>query len=153
MLDNILNLVKGPVMEAISNTQGIPENKKTLAMETTTQAFAEGLKQSATSENLAGLASLLNGGSFAGNNSLVQNIEGVISSALTQKVGLSQAVASTIATTVVPLAMKAISGKLSDPGEKGFNLESVLGALAATKGGDEGSQKGGLFSVLGHFFG
>jgi len=151
MLENILSLIKGPVMEAITSNQAVPENKKPQAIEATTSAFAEGLKQNATPDNLAKLAGLLNGGSLSSSSSLVQNMEGVISGALTQKVGLSQGIAATIATAVVPMVMSALSGKIKDPNEKGFNLESVLGSLTGGKTGEGGI--GGVLGSLGHLFG
>ena len=149
MLENVLNLINGPVKELISNNQSIPEEKKTQAVNVTTHAVAEGLGKYLTADNMSKLAGLFNGGTVTtGSNSIVQSVESAVASALTQKVGLSGGIATAIATTVVPAVMNIISGKINDPNEKGFNLESLIHTF--TTGSND---KGGILGTLGKLFG
>ena len=149
MLDSILNLVKDTVANTVNSNGSVPEDKKSQTVETTTHAVANGLKENFTLGNMSNLINLFSSGSSAGSNPITNNIASTVTSALIQKVGLSQSVANMISTTVVPLVMKVISGKVNDPNEKGFNVESLIETFSG--GGD--NKGGGLLSSLGKLFG
>ena len=138
MLDNILNLVKEHVGDIISQNSDVPEEKKGQAVEATTHAIKSGLL-----DNISGLTGLFTGN---GDSSIINKVENVVSNTLTSKVGLSAVTASSIASSVVPTIINAISGKIQDPNDKGFNLESVIGALT-------GGKDGGLLNKIEGFFG
>ncbi len=125
MLDQIMNLVKGQVSDAIGGMKGIPEEKKEAAVQTTAHSLLDGLKQNATPSGLSSLLGLGGGGGSAAGMS--SGLEGGVVSALTSKVGLSPAIAQKIAATVIPLVMSLFKKKVDDPKEPGFNLESLLG--------------------------
>jgi len=148
MLDNILNLVKDTVAHSISGNNNIPEEKKYQAVETTTHAVTDGLKNNLNLGNMSNLMNLFNGGSSATSNPITNNIIGTVTSELVQKVGLSQSVANIISTSVVPLVMSVISGKVNDPNEKGFNIESLIHTFS-------GSENNGnsILGSLGKLFG
>lgn len=140
MLDNILDLVKNEVSSAISQNIDIPDNQKAQAVEATTNAVKDGF-----TNNLSGLTSLFSGG---GDGSIIDKIKDLVSGALTSKVGLNADTASSIASSIVPTIVSAISGKIQDPNSKGFNLESVIGAFT----GGESPSAGGLLGKIAGFF-
>lgn len=148
MLDSILNIVKEKAMDVISNNAGVPEEKKQDAVQTTTSALADGLKQNLNMSNLSALSGLLGGGSSSA-NPIINNIKSTVVNELTSKVGLSQGIATTIATTVISAVMNVLSKKVSDPNEKGFNLESIVGAFTGGSGSGSG---GDLLGSLGKLF-
>lgn len=146
MLDNILNLVKETIADSISSNSNVPEDKQAATIETATHAVTNGLKDNFTLSNLSSLTSLFGGSGSVSNNSITNNIIGSVTSELIQKVGLSQSVANVISTTVVPLVMKVISGKVNDPNEKGINVESLIETFS-------GSSGHGLLSSISKLFG
>lgn len=149
MLDSILNIVKEKAMDVIANNSQIPEEKKQETVQTTTHALADGLKQNLNLSNLSGLSSLFGGGNASSSNPIVNNIQSTVVNELTQKVGLSQGLATTIASTVISAVMNVLSKKVNDPNDKGFNLESIVGAFTGKSGSGSG---GDLLGSLGKLF-
>ena len=139
MLDNILNLVKNIAGDAISNNAEVPANKKDIAIETTTNAVTDGLKS-----NIGNIAGLLGSGD---SSALVNTMKDTVVSALLEKVGLNSNTANSIASAVIPAVINALSGKIDDPNDKGFSLESVVEAFAGSEG------IGGLLGKIGGLFG
>lgn len=155
MLDNILNIVKEKAMDVVTGSNAIPEEKKLQTVEATTNALADGLKQNLHIGNISQLTSLFGGGSSPVENPMISSIKNNVINALTQKVGLSQGIATTIATTVVSAVMKTFSNKVNDPNDKGFNLDSLIGAFTGGNGGNAQngeSSAGGLLGSLGKLF-
>lgn len=155
MLNNIISAIKGPVMNLISNNQAVPEEKKSAAIETTTNALTDGLKQNMTPANLSKLAGLFSenktSSALDAANPMLQNIESNIVSELVQKVGLSSSVSSSLAKSIVPMVVSAISGKISDPNQKGFSMDSVITALGSGSN-EEDDKSGNIMSSIGKLF-
>lgn len=148
MLEKIMDLVKGQAMDTVGGMDGIPEDKKSAAVETTAHSLVDGLKKYATPDNLSAITSLLGmGRSGGGTGGMVQGLESGVVSALTSKVGLSPSIAQTIASTVIPAVMSLLKNKVDDDNEPGFNLESLVGSLAGKSSG------GGVMGMLGNIFG
>lgn len=156
MLDNLMSLVKGTVQSAITENKDIPQAKKKLAASTATEALTSSLKNNLDLGSLTEIAGMFGSGSKTpSTSSLMKNplISGIINnvvSSLISKVGLSKTVANSAASSIVPMVLSMISSKISDPKEKGFNLESVLGSLT---GGSGSSSAGNILGSLGKLFG
>jgi len=153
MLDSVLNIVKEQAMKAISNNSEVPAEKREETIQTATHAVADGLQQNLNLGNMSNIASLFGSGSGLASNPIVNNIEGTVVNALVQKVGLSQGIASTVATTVINAVVNALSHKVNDPNDKGFNLESIVGAFTGGKQNGNNSSSGNILSSLGKLFG
>jgi hypothetical protein len=69
-------------------------------------------------------------------------------SELVKKVGLSQSVANTITSIIIPAVLSAISNKINDPKDKGFNINSLVEAFTG-----ENSRQGGILNSLGKLLG
>lgn len=139
MLDNILDLVKNVAGETIANNAEVPADKKDITIQTTTSAVTDGLKN-----NIGNIAGLFGSGD---SSALINNIEDTVVSTLVEKVGLNSNTANSIASAVIPAVVKALSGKVNDPNDKGFSLESVVEAFGG------GSGIGGLLGKIGGLFG
>lgn len=111
--------------------------KKQQAVEETTKTVADGLKQNITPGNISGLKSLFTGGGASSitGNPIVQNIEKMVINTLIQKVGLSPNISNSVASSIVSAVAGNLSNKVQDPNEKGFDLQSLIGAF--TGGGNK----------------
>lgn len=146
MLEGIIDLVKDQVLPAITNNSAIPTDKKEAAVETTTSTIVDGLKEHFTPDNLASITSLFSGSGSAGGGDIVSGLQSSVVNALSEKVGLNKDIANSIASAVVPAIMSLFSQKVNDPNDKGFSIESIVGAF-----GGKGS--GGILGALGGLFG
>ena len=157
MLEKIMDLVKGQVMNTVDGNSEIPEDKKTETIETTTHSLIDGLKKYATPENLSSLTSMLGiGGQHQAaplqTNGMASGLEANVVSALTSKVGLKPELAQTIASTVIPAVMSLFKKKVDDDNEPGFNIGSLVSTLTGGKSGNSASS-GGVMDMLGGIFG
>lgn len=145
MLDSIISLVKNYTQEAIANNASVPDEKKGAAVEAATTAIAQGFEQHLTPSNLSSVTDLFSGNS-GGGNAIATSLQSMVSNALTSKVGLSSGIASGIAGSLIPVIVNALSKKVNDPNEKGFNIESMIGAVSGKSGS-------GILGSIGKLFG
>lgn len=150
MLDGILDLIKDQALGAVTQA-GVPADKQEAAVETTASSIVDGLKDQLSLDNISSIMSLFGGSSsssspVAASNPVVSSIQGTVVSSLSEKVGLSPAVANTIASTVVPALIGLLSKKSNDPDDS-FDFGSLLQSF--TGGGD--STGGFLGGILGKF--
>ncbi|MFT3994626.1 MAG: hypothetical protein QM660_09990 [Dysgonomonas sp.] len=139
MLNNILSIVKEVAQNAVANNTDIPGDKKNEVVETTAGAITTGL-----TSNLSNLSDLF---SSSGGGNIVDTIQKTVVTTLSEKLGLDASIANGIATSVVPAVVSALSGKINDSKEEGFNLESIVGALSGSK-----DKEGGILSSLVSMF-
>lgn len=147
MLDGILDLIKDHALGAITNNADVPDDKKDAAVETTTNAIADGIKNNLSLDNVSSLLGLSDGDSDLTNNQTVNSIQTSVISSLSEKVGLSKEVAGSIASAVVPVLLQLLSKKSGDSNDS-FSFDSLLKSF--TGGSEKG---GGILSTLGKLFG
>lgn len=138
MLDEILGIVKDVTSEAINKNTSIPNDKKDLAVETSTDSIA-----SALTSNLGEIGSLFSGNGDS--SSLMKTIQDSVVGSLMKKVGLDSDIAKNLVSSMLPMVVGALTDKLGDNNGGGLDLESVAKALSNGKGG------GGFGDVLGAF--
>ncbi len=142
-----MSLVKGEVSKVVSDVPGVPADKKAATVETATSSLLGSLKGQLNTKNLPDLLSAFSGGGGAA-SSKTGAIGSSVVTALTQKVGLSPAVAQQIVSKAVPLVMSLFAKKVADDNEPGFNIGSLLGGLASHADGGTASG-GGIGKMLG----
>lgn len=147
MLSQVMDLVKGYAQKAVDNNPQIPAEEKESVANTATDAMKDGLLS-----NLSGLTSLFSGNagsnsnsSTPGGSSFVTMLEQKVSGELTRRAGIESGLATVIASSLVPMVIKAISNKVSS-GE--FNVGSLLTSVEG-----EAEKDGGLFGKIGNLFG
>lgn len=132
MLDNILNIVKSTVSNVVSGSEEVPQEKKYQTVETATSAVADGLKRNFNVGNTSNLINLFVGNNASSSNPIMGNIQNSVVSELVKKVGLPQSAANMVSAKIVPMIMSAISGKVNDPNEKGFDIQSLVRTFSGT---------------------
>lgn len=147
MMNDILDLIKNTVGNSINTTKEVPEEKKAATVDTMANALTDGLKSNFTLDNILNIKDLFSKKASVEKNPITNNITETVASSLMQKIGLSPQVANMLSSTVVPLVMKALSGKVNDPNAKGFDIESLIGMF----GGSGGA--GSILGSLGKLFG
>lgn len=156
MLNNLLALIKETTAGMVSENKEIPKDKKEQVIETTTQAFTDGLKQNISLDNLSNLTGLFKKGVDPVSNPLTANIQNSVAEALVNRANLSQGVAGTLASSVVPLIISVVSNRLNDPNGKGFELKSLLNDIWGKEDKQEESNeddKKSLLDRITDFFG
>lgn len=146
MLNNILELIKGTVGNEVAQSNLIPEEKKEETVKTTAQAIGKGLEEHFTIDKISDLTSLFSKESSETNHPVMSGISNTVISDLVQKVGLSKETASSFTSIVIPAVMKALSGKINDPNEQGFNLKSLISSISGS------DSKGGILDSIKKFF-
>jgi len=149
MINEIFNLVEKYAGEVIANNPNVPEAKKDVAIETTTDAVKDGIKGYLNPTNIASLASMLSGNkSASGSNSIVETLKNSVIGALSSKAGLSSSVSSGIAASLIPMVINAVTKKMNDPNDSGFNVESLINAFTHK----DGAQGSGIFGAIEGLF-
>lgn len=147
-MNEIFGIVKKYAGEIIAKNADIPQEKKEIAVETTTESINEGLKKYLNPSNIAGLAGMLSGKGDTGSSGIMDTLQKSLIGSLTNKAGLSSQASSGIASALLPMIIKSISGKMNDPANKTFDVESLINAFSG-KGQGEGH---GILESISHLF-
>jgi hypothetical protein len=145
MLDSIIKLVKSEAFSAITNTSEVPAEKQNEVVEKTSSTIIDGLKSQLSFKNIGAITNLFKDEDSVPSNPIVKNIQGTVTDALAQKVGLDKGIASTVSSTVVPAIFKLISERVNDPDDSEFDIQSLVSSIA-------GGKAGGIFSFIKGLF-
>lgn len=146
MLENLNELVRESVQEAVVNNSEVPNEHNEAAIGAASSSIFDALKSQLASGNVGALADIFNGGSTDG-SPVVQNA----TSSFTDKLGglgINAATAKTIAAAVIPIIIAKLTKKTADPTDSSFNITDILGKLG---GGADG--KFDVGDVIGMFTG
>lgn len=146
MLNGILDLIKDSALGAITNNADVPDDKKDAAVETTTNAIVDGIKNNISLDSISSLLGS-DGNSDLANNQTVNSIQTSVISSLSEKVGLSKEVAGSIASAVVPALLQLLSKKSGDSNDS-FSFDSLLKSFTG-----DSPKGGGILNTLGKLFG
>lgn len=152
MLQDVMNMVRETVSNAISGNQEVPEEKKGQVVETTTHAIADGLKRNMNMDNLKGIVSLFKGHDSTDKNPITGNIETSVANALKEQVGLQPNTANSITASIVPMVISALAGRMNDPNDKEFDVQNLIRSFIGTTTSDEIYEKANLFSGIKSIF-
>lgn len=149
MINEIFNLVEKYAGEVITNNPDVPDAKKNLAIETTTDAVKDSIKGYLNPTNIAALASMLSGSkSSSQSSSITDTLKNAVIGALSNKAGLSSTVSSGIAASLIPMLISVVTKKMNDPNDSVFDVQSLVNAFTH----NDGEQGGGLLGALGGLF-
>ncbi len=145
MFENIINLVKDHTKDFVGGNNEIPEDKKESVIDVITSSFGSSIKNQLTPSNIPGLMQMLSGSSSS-QNQMISNIQGTISNALVQRVGLNSTLAATIASTIVPMVISTLTKRVKDPNDKEFDLGNIIDSVTG------GEKSKGLLDTIEGFF-
>lgn len=132
MLEDVMNIVRSTVADVVAGSAEIPEGKKEQAVTVATGALIYGLKNNFNVGNMSNLIDAFVGENSFQSTAISGNIQNSIIDLLIREVGLPQSVSATISTKVVSEVMSIFSGKINDPDEKEFDLQSLVRAFSGT---------------------
>ena len=152
MLESILSSAKGLIGEKMSEFN-VPTDKLDDVVELSGDSVKENLMEQVTSGKLDGVMNLFKGkANTDSSNPLVSGIIQSLTSKLTSKLGLDAGTSNQLASSVIPMVMKMVSGKFqeSDKSDDAAGVASFLGM----DGGDMmGKAKDMLGGSIGKLFG
>lgn len=142
MLENLMQLVRDNVQEAVVNNSDIPNEQNEAVIQAASGSIFDTLKDQLTSGNVGGLVDLFKGDSTDG-SAVTQQAAGSFQDKLAG-LGINSTIAKSIAAAVIPMIISKFTQKTNDPNDSSFNIQDVLGKLA---GGADG--KFDLTDVMG----
>ncbi|SDC86674.1 hypothetical protein [Niabella drilacis] len=154
MLDQILNLVKQYGQQSVVDNPDVPNEYNNQVMAEAASTITNGFQNMASGGGLQSILSLFTGGQNQSNgggilsNSIVSMMIGHLANRLVSNMNLSPATANSIANNIIPSVINSMVSKTasSDPGDSGFNLNSLIGSL--TGGGNSAAAGGFDFQGL-----
>ncbi len=146
MLENLNELVRENVQDAVVNNSEVPNEQNEAVIQAASGSIFDTLKDQLSTGNIGALTDLFNGSSAQGSSVAQQ-----ASNSFTDKLsglGINAETAKTIAASVIPLIVGKLAQKTADPNDSSFNIKDILGNIA---GGADG--KFDLNDVMGMFTG
>jgi hypothetical protein len=146
MLENLMQLVRDNVQEAVVNNADIPNEQNEAVIQAASGSIFDTLKDQLSSGNVGGLVDIFKGGDTGG-SAITQQAAGNFEQKL-GALGINSSIAKSIAAAIIPMIIAKFTQKTNDPNDSSFNIQDVLGKLA---GGADG--KFDLSDVIGMFNG
>jgi hypothetical protein len=130
MLEQLFNLIQDNSQEEIINNPAIPNEHNQQAVGLATESIFSGLQGALANGGIGSIMSLLGGKSpVNGSNPLVSGIMNNFVGGLMNKIGISNPIAQSIATSLIPSILSKLTNQTSDPNNNGFNINGLIGSL------------------------
>lgn len=149
MLDGIINEVKEYAQKAIQGSSDIADDKKDLALQTTSDTIVESIK-----DLFAGDGNILDKAKdlLSNEGGFLENLKDKISVTLSDKVGLDASQVDGFVSTLIPQLKQVLSDKIN---LDNFSFDSIIDSITEENGSESTSEKvekGGLFGLITRFF-
>lgn len=132
MLENLNQLVKENVQDAIVNNSAVPNEQNEAAISAASGSIIDALKQQLSSGNIGNLVDAFKGGNAEG-SAVAQEA----ASGFTDKLagmGINMETAKNIAASVIPSIMGKLVNKTNDPNDSSFNIQDVIAKVSGPDG-------------------
>lgn len=132
MLENLNQLVKENVQDAIVNNSDVPNEKNEEAISAASGSIVDALKQQLSSGNIGNLLDAFKGGNAEGSTVAQQAASG-----FTEKLaamGINMDAAKNIAASVIPSIIGKLVNKTNDPNDSSFNIQDVIAKVSGPDG-------------------
>ncbi|WEK19045.1 MAG: hypothetical protein P0Y49_19910 [Candidatus Pedobacter colombiensis] len=163
MLDNLNQLVKENVQDAIVNNSEVPNEQNEAAISAASGSIVDAIKQHLSSGNLSSLVD-----SFKGGNPEGSSVAQAATAGFTDKLagmGINLESAKNIASSVIPNIVGKFVNKTNDPNDSSFNIQDIISKISGPdgkfqlsditnlfSGGKEGESGGGIIDKLKGLF-
>jgi hypothetical protein len=132
MLDNLNQLVKENVQEAIVNNSAVPNEQNEAAISAASGSIIDTIKQHLSSGNLSNLVDAFKGGNAEG-SSVAQDATASFTDKLAG-MGINMDTAKGIAASVIPVIVGKFVNKTNDPNDSSFNIQDVISKVSGPDG-------------------
>jgi len=132
MLNNLLDLIKENVGNAIINNPLIPNEKNEEAVSLASNSIIDGLKNAIGGGNIFDLVGMFSSGNAGGTN-VEQPIQSGFVEKLTQKLGIDSSLDAGIASSLIPSVLNQFFNKTKDPNDSSFDLNNIIWSLRGFK--------------------
>lgn len=142
MLENLIQLIGSQAQEAIVNNPEVPNEHNQTAINEVGAGIQQVLSNQLSAGNLSGIMQMFaNGGNQSGlmNNPIVQSMVSQVAGNLAAKVGVNQATATNIASSLLPSVLSQFTQQTADPSNGNFDMNGIIKAIS---GGQ--AQQGGV---------
>ncbi|SDK28656.1 hypothetical protein SAMN04487898_107105 [Pedobacter sp. ok626] len=132
MLENLNQLVKENVQDAIVNNSAVPNEQNEAAIAAASGSIIDALKQQLSSGNIGNLVDAFKGGNAEGSTVAQEAASG-----FTDKLagmGINMETAKNIAASVIPSIMGKLVNKTNDPNDSSFNIQDVIAKVSGPDG-------------------
>ena len=137
MFETLMNLVQQQSGQAVVQNPAVPNNQNNDVMKTITESIMGGLGQQAQGGGLGNLLGMVTGGGHnVQDNPVTSGVQQHVEQNLMQKLGISPAVAMSIAGAVVPMVLSKLMHKANDPNDNDVNGNEIMGAATGQQGTD-----------------
>lgn len=157
MLENLLKLVKDNADDAIINNPAVPNQQNDAAIETTTSSIFETLKTQVSANNITDIVNLFKNNGSGSNGNLLSNVNADAVKNLMAKLGIDNAAATGIASSLIPTVLNKLVNKTNDPNDSSFDLKDIVSSLGGNNNTFTGiidmldGQKNGTTDIGGIF--
>jgi hypothetical protein len=144
MLENLNQLVKENVQDAIVNNSDVPNEQNEAAISAASGSIVDAIKQHLSSGNLSSLVDAFKGGNAEG-SSVAQDA----TTGFTEKLagmGINLESAKNIAASVIPSIVGKFVNKTNDPNDSSFDIQDVISKISGPDGKFQLSDITDLFS-------
>lgn len=138
MLENLIQLVASQAQDAIVNNNAIPNEHNQTAINEVGNGIQQALSSQLSAGNLAGIMQMFTSGgnqSSLMSNPIAQSIISQVAGNLASKVGVSPAVATGIASSLLPSVLSQFTQQAADPNNSQFDMNGIMQAIS---GGQQG---------------
>lgn len=131
-----MNLVRQQSGDAIVNNPAIPNEHNNTAMEAVTSGIFGGLQQQAQGGGIGNLLSMVMGqGGNVQDSPVTAGVQQHVQQNLMERLGISPAVAMSIAGSLVPMVLGKLMHKAQDPNDSSVDQNGLMNMIAGQQGG------------------
>lgn len=142
MLENLIQLIGSQAQEAIVNNPEVPNEHNQAAINEVGVGIQQVLSNQLSAGNLSGIMQMFaNGGNQSSlrSNPIAQSIISQVAGNLAAKVGVNQATATNIASSLLPTVLSQFTQQTADSSNGNFDMNGIIKAIS---GGQ--AQQGGV---------
>jgi len=132
MLDNLNQLVKENVQDAIVNNSAVPNEQNEAAISAASGSIMDTIKQHLSSGNLSSLVDTFKGGDAEG-SSVARDATASFTDKLAG-MGINVETAKGIAASVIPAIVGKFVNQTNDQNDSAFNIQDIIGKLSGPDG-------------------
>lgn len=132
MLENLNQLVKENVQDAIVNNSAVPNEQNEAAIGAASGSIIDALKQQLSTGNIGNLVDAFKGGNAEG-SAVAQEATSGFSDKLAA-MGINMDTAKSIAASVIPSIVGKLVNKTNDPNDSSFNIQDVVAKVSGPDG-------------------